>query len=167
MKDPIEPAEQWRRLTQKQRACLDLLLEHKTSKEIARILDVSKYTVDQHLFKARRLLGAPNRAQTAMRYAELRQRYHQMASHPVQLPDAATDMPTSASNEHAGMAGMTEDLAPSGLSLATFAYLFRDFRRRDHSIFNRTMIMTGLLVLFVIVLLAGLGIAQSLTQLIS
>jgi DNA-binding CsgD family transcriptional regulator len=160
----IEEADRWLRLTAKQRACLDLLLERKTSKEIARILDVSKYTVDQHLFKARRLLGTPNRAQTAMRYADLRQRYHQMASHPVQLPGEVGHVSTNMSNEDADVIEGAEILASSGLS---FANLFRDFRRRDHSILNRAMIMTGLLVLLVIVLLAGLGIAQSLTTLIS
>src|SRR3546814_1772175 len=39
----------WLRLTEKQRACLDLLIERKTSKEIARILGISKPTVDQRI----------------------------------------------------------------------------------------------------------------------
>src|SRR3546814_10544321 len=51
----------WLRLTEKQRACLDLLIERKTSKEIARILGISKPTVDQRITAARIILGAANR----------------------------------------------------------------------------------------------------------
>src|SRR3546814_3854238 len=56
----------WLRLTEKQRACLDLLIERKTSKEIARILGISKPTVDQRITAARIILGAANRDEAAL-----------------------------------------------------------------------------------------------------
>ena len=44
-------------LTDKQRAVLDLLIEHKTSKEISRIRGISHHTVDQPIMLARAKLG--------------------------------------------------------------------------------------------------------------
>ncbi|MBU4433729.1 MAG: helix-turn-helix transcriptional regulator [Alphaproteobacteria bacterium] len=49
------------RLTQRERECLRLVDRHMSSKEIARELGLSKHTVDWHLDKARRRLGAPDR----------------------------------------------------------------------------------------------------------
>lgn len=158
--------EQWQRLTEKQKACLDLLLLRKTSKEIARLLDISKPTVDQRMTSARITLGAPNRAQTAIIYQQLKQTYDRVTYDPARLPGGAADMPSDQSN------GDDKPEAASGPEEAGFAppaysSMFRDIRRRDHSILGRTVIMISMLATLVIVLLAGLGIAQSLTRLIS
>lgn len=59
-------------LTQKQCEVLDLLLQHKSNKEIARILDISPSAVDQRLASARLRLGTSRRGDTARRYASLR-----------------------------------------------------------------------------------------------
>ena len=64
-------------LTRKQREVLDLLLDHKTSKEIAQALDISHHTVDQRIQIARRKLGAQSRSEVALRYRELKQIYGQ------------------------------------------------------------------------------------------
>lgn len=58
-------------LTDKQRAVLDLLIQHKSSKEIARTLCISPYTVDQRLGAARQKLGANSRGEVARAYAAL------------------------------------------------------------------------------------------------
>ena len=58
-------------LTAKQREVLDLLLEHKTSKEIARDLEISPYTVDQRINFAKDKLGARTRGEVAMAYRQL------------------------------------------------------------------------------------------------
>lgn len=55
-------------LTDKQREVLDLLIEHKTSKEISRELGISPHTVDQRINSARTRLGANNRGQVASEY---------------------------------------------------------------------------------------------------
>lgn len=60
-------------ITERQRAVLDLILEHRTSKEIARELGIAPNTVDQRLNAARDKLGARNRAETARIYSNLRQ----------------------------------------------------------------------------------------------
>lgn len=58
-------------LTDKQRAVLDLLIEHKTSKEISRILGISHHTVDQRIMLARAKLGVATRGEVAQAYRRL------------------------------------------------------------------------------------------------
>lgn len=58
-------------LTDKQREVLDLLLEHLTSKEIARRLQISPYTVDQRINFAKDKLGARTRGEVAVAYRRL------------------------------------------------------------------------------------------------
>lgn len=55
-------------LTAKQREVLDLLIQHKTSKEISRILGISPYTVDQRILLARGKLGVSSRNEVAQAY---------------------------------------------------------------------------------------------------
>ena len=58
-------------LTDKQREVLDLLIEHKTSKEIARELGISPHTVDQRIQFAKEKLGASSRSEVALLYRRL------------------------------------------------------------------------------------------------
>lgn len=55
-------------LTAKQREVLDLLIQHKTSKEISRILGISPYTVDQRILLARGKLQVASRSEVAQAY---------------------------------------------------------------------------------------------------
>lgn len=59
--------------TDKQCRVLDLLIEHKTSKEIARALGISPYTVDQRISLARAKLGLSSRNELAARYRVMRE----------------------------------------------------------------------------------------------
>lgn len=59
-------------LSAKQCEVLDLLLEHKSNKEIARILGISPSAVDQRLASARLRLGTLRRGDTALAYAKLK-----------------------------------------------------------------------------------------------
>ena len=52
-----------------QRDCLRLVYQHKSSKEIARELDISPHTVDQRLRVAMRKLGVNNRKKAALMFA--------------------------------------------------------------------------------------------------
>ena len=58
--------------TEKQCRVLDLLIEHKTSKEIARALGISPFTVDQRIALARAKLGVSSRNELAARYRAMR-----------------------------------------------------------------------------------------------
>ena len=65
-------------LTAKQRQVLDLLIEHKTSKEIARLLHISPHTVDQRVSFAKDKLGARTRSEAAVAYRRLLETYGQL-----------------------------------------------------------------------------------------
>ena len=58
-------------LTEGQKACLRLVDDHHTSKEIARILGISPFTVDQRLDAARRKLNAASRKDAAKLFAAM------------------------------------------------------------------------------------------------
>jgi len=62
---------QFASLTDKQREVLDLLIAHKTSKEIARELGISPHTVDQRIQFAKAKLGADSRGEVALAYRRL------------------------------------------------------------------------------------------------
>jgi len=61
-------------LTAKQREVLDLLIQHKTSKEISRILGISPHTVDQRIMFARGKLNVASRGEVAHAYRRLVER---------------------------------------------------------------------------------------------
>jgi len=58
-------------LTSKQREVLDLLIQHKTSKEISRLLGISPHTVDQRILLARSKLHVATRGEVARAYRRL------------------------------------------------------------------------------------------------
>lgn len=64
-------------LTAKQRDVLDLLIQHKTSKEISRILGISPHTVDQRIMLARAKLNVASRNEVAQAYRRLIEIYGQ------------------------------------------------------------------------------------------
>lgn len=159
--------DRWNRLTVKQRACLDLLLEHKTSKEIARLLDISKHTVDQRLTAARDTLGASDRNEAAFFYGRLRLIYDRMTYDAVEVPrtpalvrsnfpDGSPSNLMELHGSSTALGRLSSERSPSG-----------DLWRRDYSTAWRIIIMVTLLALTVVILLGGLGIAHALTQLLS
>jgi len=58
-------------LTAKQCQVLDLLIEHRTSKEISRMLGISPHTVDQRIMLARAKLHVATRGEVAQAYRRL------------------------------------------------------------------------------------------------
>lgn len=164
---PSDDQARWTRLTEKQRACLDLLLERQTSKQIARRLDISKQAVDLRLTTARDVLGAANRDETALIYARLRQTYDRIPCDPVILPArpqlAPSHFPDGSPPNLMELHDSSSVLGrPSGKR-----FPFRDLWRRDHSSATRVWIYLGGLALTVWIFLGGLGIAQALNQLLS
>lgn len=105
-------------LTAKQLEVLDLLLEHKTSKEIARLLDISPYTVDQRINFAKDKLGVRTRGEAAVAYRRLIETYEQPAygnSGIAQQPDFAELEAGSQGSlpESARSAPVPQDRAPA------------------------------------------------------
>ena len=75
-------------LTIKQREVLDLLIQHKTSKEISRALGISPYTVDQRINLARAKLSLANRNEVAHVYRQLVSTYQQTVYEPSYVAQA-------------------------------------------------------------------------------
>lgn len=82
-------------LTLKQRECLEQVLLHRTSKQIAIALGISPYTVDQRLDSARRKLGVATRADAAQAYARLKAGAEQEQTIPERLVYQPQPMATS------------------------------------------------------------------------
>lgn len=161
----------WSRLSDKQRACLDLLLERRTSKQMARTLGISKPTVDQRIAAARVILGAGDRDEAARIYARLKTVYDRNIYDPVQLPEPPKFVPSHFPDGDPANVVMLSDARSRGFEAETGQRgLFpssRDLWRHDNSLRVRIMIMAAMLAALLVILLAGLGIAQALTELIS
>jgi DNA-binding CsgD family transcriptional regulator len=157
-----DDAARWARLTEKHRACLDLLLDHRTSKQIARILGIAKPTVDQRIAAARVILGANNRGDAAMRYARLRAIYDQITYDPVRLPEHRQIVPSDFAN-----GDPAETAAPYERATLLERPPFGDIWRPDHAPTTRAAMMAVILVLTVLLVLAGLAIGDVLTRLIA
>ncbi|MCT2398848.1 helix-turn-helix domain-containing protein [Novosphingobium mangrovi (ex Huang et al. 2023)] len=71
MSEDIQALEQLESLTTRQIEVLDLLIMHRTTKEIARALSIAPNTVDQRISAVRDKWGTTNRKETARRYAQL------------------------------------------------------------------------------------------------
>ena len=155
----------WARLTDKQRACLDLLVERQTSKQIARELGISKQAVDLRLTNARNILGVPNRDEAALIYARLRQTYDRIPCDPIILAPRPALM--SFDSPNGGLPEAIHDRGSPTNEPEGSRPPFGDFWRRDHARVRRVWIMAALLVGLALLILTGLAIAQALTRLIS
>ena len=104
--------------TEKQRRVLDLLIENKTSKEIARTLGISPYTVDQRISLARGRLGVSSRNELAARYRVMRDANGGSLSDPVAFSEvaSATDVRGASTGE---LAVEGRELQEDSVSAAT------------------------------------------------
>jgi DNA-binding CsgD family transcriptional regulator len=162
-----EDAERWSRLSEKQHACLELLLARQTSKQIARHLGISKYTVDQRLTSARDILGAANRDEAAVIYARLKTICDRIAYHPVDIPTLGDPMPSNRADSEPANRLPLRDSEVEAAWPPEENPLSRSLLRHDHQPSWRTVIVVGGLLLLVLIALGGIGIAQGLNHLIA
>lgn len=155
-------------LTAKQCEVLDLVLAHKSSKEIARSLNISHYTVDQRITAARQKLGASSRGELARSYLRLRGLCEETAygfSHvetaefPMQMPDR--DQPvdpvfmlSDVTSLEMGVPWHGEPVPPVGLEA---------FDNR-FGILGRLFVIPALAVFLALLMLSMLAIAETLTN---
>lgn len=163
---PSEDEERWARLTPKQRACLDLLLEHQTSKQIARRLDISKQAVDLRITTARNILGATDRAETAIRYARLKRTYDRMPWDAIILPADADLVPSDFPDGEPAALALTDSI-PTGDYPMAAGSPFKGLWRHDHSRSSKVRIMAAMLAGLGLLTLAGVTIGETLTRLFS
>jgi DNA-binding CsgD family transcriptional regulator len=164
---PLDDEDRWNRLTEKQRVCLDLLIEHKTSKEIARLLDISKHTVDQRLTTARVTLGASDRNALAFTYQRLKQTCDRVTYDAVGIPPGPTLVRSEFPDGSPPNLMELRDSSQMRGGLSSNRSPFGDLLRPDHSSVVRIGITLTVVGVIVLISLGGLSIGQTLTELLT
>lgn len=93
----VDLAARVEQLTEKQRACLELVDDHATSKEIARRLGISRHTVDARLRGALQILGVSSRREAAIIYRAAAEAnpYQSFTCQSSQIADSGSNTATS------------------------------------------------------------------------
>jgi DNA-binding CsgD family transcriptional regulator len=157
-------------LTDKQREVLDLLIEHKTSKEIARLLGISPHTVDQRIFFAKEKLGVANRNEAAAAYRRLT-----AVSGRMTYENSRIAVPSQTAESISGLlAGQVLSLRRSELSQPESPALAElDFRvvpewfDGRYGTLVRLSAIIAIAVFLVILVLGGLAIFSQLSEMMS
>lgn len=157
-------------LTEKQREVLDLLIEHKTSKEIARLLGISPHTVDQRIFFAKEKLGAGSRSEVAVVYRRLvaisGRTTYQETRIAVPAPTRQT-IPGSLAGQVLGL--RSPQLArPDGAALAELDYrVVPELFDGRYGTLVRLSAIIAIAVFLVILVLGGLAILSQLSEMMA
>ncbi len=156
-------------LTDKQREVLDRLIEHKTSKEIARELRISPHTVDQRIQFAKEKLGASTRSEAAVLYRRLVEAYERMT---YENSGVARPMPP-ADDAARERVSAYEILQPdrtrsdsTRVAEADYQVVLGLFDGR-HAALMRLGAITVIALLLMLLLLGALGILMQLSRLIA
>jgi len=108
------------KLTEGQRECLRLVLAHKSSKEIARLLGKSRFTIDKRIERALQTLGVESRTEAALLLArhEGSHEYEWLAYEPAALaaPLVSDIMAPSQSGERPDGGHVRDSLGESDTS---------------------------------------------------
>lgn len=158
------------KLTAKQRECLHLVVQRKSSKEIARILNISKPAVDQRLDSARRKLDVMTRDEAAIIYARAVGDYDRIIYDPTYLP-SDVDLEDKRCQSERSESFMLEDAAvPYGLEASHETDLWLQALkepRGDLGTLQRIAIMVGMTVGILAIALIGLSVSQSLSGMLA
>jgi len=157
-------------LTEKQREVLDLLLEHKTSKEIARLLGISPHTVDQRIFFAKEKLGAASRSEVAVAYRRLvgiSGRVTYQETRIASPPRSAQMTPGSLAGQVLGL--RSPELArPEGPALAELDYrVVPELFDGRYGTLVRLGAIIAISALLIIVVLGGMAILSQLSEMLA
>jgi hypothetical protein len=140
---------------------LDLLIQHKTSKEIARELGISPHTVDQRIQFAREKLGVQTRSEAAVAYRRLLETCGQATYEDSGVADAApvADDPFQAGVPARGPSPRTS--MTTGLDHSVGRELFEG----RHGTLFRLGAIVAIAALLVLLVLAALATFSQLSQL--
>jgi len=154
------------KLTSKQCEVLDLLLDHKTSKEIALHLGISPHTVDQRIQFAKRRLGATSRSDLARVYRELRKSYEQMTYEESHISDWDSHLRITLEDEwQAAIDPERAEIGSDGISHTDYRLVPELFEGQQGKwVRFNSILATTLLVL--LIMLGGLAAYTSLAELL-
>jgi DNA-binding CsgD family transcriptional regulator len=169
-KSKVSTEDKVAKLTQKQREVMQLVVERKSSKEIARILNIAKPTVDQRIASARQTLGAPNRDAAAILFQQGSKTNDRVIYDTACIPPH-TDFPEHVQQQEQMLAPMM--LNDSGIPASGIKEFQMDghlnWLRSDPNLLSparRAMIILGLTIGTLVMLLTALSVTQSLSDLL-
>lgn len=158
-------------LTEKQRDCMRLVVMRKSSKEIARELGIAKPTVDQRIANARHILGARNRDDAANIFARHSTEYDRIIYDPARVPSFANTDQYRGREMQQGIGLRLEETAfPTSGIFEHRPPLLSNFLGRhpgDMGAAFRLLTIAGMTVGILSVILIGLAVAQSLSDLLT
>lgn len=157
-------------LSDKQREVLDLVVARKSSKEIARILGISKHTVDQRITLARQKYGAANRNELVTHYLASGAICDRVAYDPAQVSNSFISHDKDGMGEQSGpifsvadIAGFTSPFA--GYEFSPLAHPIATLDRK-FGVFGRLGAIGLVAALLAVSLVAMLSMAQTLSDLL-
>lgn len=173
-------------LTAKQREVLDLLIQHKTSKEISRELGISPHTVDQRIMLARGKLNVASRNEVAQAYRRLLDIYEQPVyelSHlgfpplpgsemrqenvVASLPATATDAHFEPEVERTPKAFETMNVAaPVGMEEGIYHHVLPEVFDGPNGTWMRLGYMAAITVFLILIVLGGLSMFAQLSTML-
>jgi len=157
-------------LTAKQREVLDLLIEHKTSKQIARQLGISPHTVDQRIFFAKEKLGAGSRSEVAVAYRRLLGVSGRVTYQETRIAHQARPAQMTAGSLAGQVLGLrSPELArPDGPALAELDYrVVPELFDGRYGTLMRLSAIIAIAALLVILVLGGMAILSQLSEMLA
>ncbi|WP_417621943.1 sigma factor-like helix-turn-helix DNA-binding protein [Parasphingorhabdus sp.] len=170
MEDNAQESSRVANLTAKQRECLHLVVLRKSSKEIARILGISKPAVDQRLVSARRVLGASTRDEAALIYARASGTYDRILYDPAGVPSDDTFGPEEHQDERSSSFLLEEVSSAYDIDtkhdLNFWPQVLKD-SEGNWGTAQRIAIIVVLTIGILAIVLIGLSVTQSLSNLLA
>ena len=157
------------KLTAKQRECLHLVVLRKSSKEIARILKISKPAVDQRLIGARKVLGASTRDEAALIYARASGTYDRILYDPVGVPFDDAFGQGDPQDERSSPSLLEETSSPYDVDVGHDLNFWPQILKEPESNWGtvqRIAIIIVLTIGILAIVLIGLSVSQSLSSLL-
>lgn len=157
-------------LTDKQREALDLLVQHKTSKEISRILGVSPHTIDQRIDTAKKKFGVRSRGELAQAYLRERQIGEAVTYEPSDLAGSRVKREWSASDGRHRASGTTgwqrpEFREPAAAAMRSWG--LPELATGPWGTTIRIAVMVILATFLIVALLGGISIYLTLHDILS
>jgi DNA-binding CsgD family transcriptional regulator len=158
------------KLTDKQRDAVSLLIEHKTSKEISRILAISPHTVDQRIESAKRKFGVSTRGELAQAYNQWLLTCQQMTYEESYITGSNKNVESSISDKPEHFLPMLDpirsELHGSERSLVGYRVVHGLFDG-PAGIWYRLIAIVAMAILLVITILGVISIFVELTEILN
>lgn len=157
------------KLTVKQREVLDLLIEHKTSKEISRVLGISPHTVDQRIMLSRVKLNLSSRSAIAKEYRKLVAIYERSTYEETHISPPLMPFNKGTRNEHETLLTLIDpdriELDDQVKGQAAYRVVPELFDGNQGTLI-RLSVISGIAILLVFIILGGMAIFSEASRLL-